>query len=319
MNCNSCGKCTRSCEFLKKYDMDFSDNNRIEQLAFHCMLCNKCTEVCPFGVDGRNLVLEARRDSVMRNQGKLRGYSGLQYEKVNYKFKNYKNAKRSVLFPGCNYPALFPKTTKKMIDLLATYNIGVVFDCCGKPIAELGLGKGEKEIIHKLNERFRKEGIEEIIILCPNCFYFLEGKLEVQITSIYKKMQELEIGQSLEKEELLHIFPPCPDRGKQKLLNDMAFFLPTEYKIIDEIQCCGLGGVATVKEKEFPSIMAKGLNQYKEKKDIKDIYVYCASCAGSFERNRVNNVQHLLNYILSSKEKPDIKKSFINRMRTKFM
>ncbi len=318
MNCNSCGKCTRNCEFLKKYDMDFSDENMIEHLAFHCMLCNKCTEICPFGVDGRELVLEARRNSVERNQGKLQGYNGLQYEKINYKFKNYKKAKRSVLFPGCNYPSLFPKTTKKVIDLMAAYDIGVVFDCCGKPISELGLGKAEKEIIHKLNERLKKEGIDEIIILCPNCFYFLEGKLEIQITSIYKKMQDLGIGKVLEKDEVLYIFPPCPDREKQKLLNDIESFLPKKNKIVNAIQCCGLGGVAAAKEKEFPSIMANALKQYKEKNDIKDIYVYCASCAGSFEKNKVNNVCHLLNEILCSKEKPDTKKSFINRMRIKF-
>ncbi len=298
--------------------MDFRDSEKVKDLSFHCMLCNKCTEICPFGIDGRNDILEGRRKFVQEHQGKLAGYLGIQKEKIDYKFKNYRNAKSSVLFPGCNYPSLYPETMKKLTNLMQEHDIGVVYDCCGKPVGELGLQREEQVVLEELNRRFRVEGIQEIIVLCPNCFYFLEGKLEVQITTIYKKLQEIGGGTPVVPRDDFHIFPPCPDRKKQNILKDMEVFLPEKYTMIGEIQCCGLGGVAPVKEKEFPKIMARGMQAYKENKKIQEAYVYCSSCAGSFERNEVEGIYHILNEILGSKERPDVRLSFLNRVKTKF-
>ena len=61
-------------------------------------------------------------------------------EKKDYIYKNYRNATgKCILFPGCNFPSFYPKTMKKLVKLLKEHGIGVAYDCCGKPIAELGL------------------------------------------------------------------------------------------------------------------------------------------------------------------------------------
>ena len=52
--------------------------------------------------------------------------------------------------------------------------MGVLFDCCGKPVSELGLEEQEGKIIRRLNERLRAADIQEIVMLCPNCYYFLK-------------------------------------------------------------------------------------------------------------------------------------------------
>ncbi|MFI3171936.1 MAG: (Fe-S)-binding protein [Eubacteriales bacterium] len=316
LQCISCGLCTKHCTFLTKYNLDFSDDERLSELAYACMLCGKCTEVCPIGIDGRNRILAMRSEQVGKNSGKLSGYQMLRAEKVNYKFKNYRNGKKkSVLFPGCNYPSLYPQTTDKLIDIMKQYEIGVVFDCCGKPIAELGLEKEKNQILYTLNRKLKSEGIEEIIVVCPNCYYYLKDKLEISVVTIYEKLLELGLGNKirLSKEDVIAIFPPCPDRKNKRWMTHIQQYLEQEIKYIEEIQCCGLGGVAAAEEPEFPEIMSTKLRESTE-----DTYVYCASCAGSFARNKVQGVHHFLNEILGSDEEPDVKHSMLNRMKFKF-
>lgn len=311
--CISCGKCTANCEFLSKYQLDFSMEEKIKKWAYHCMLCGTCSRVCPIGIDGRARILNFRRESVEEKAGKLDGYKVLRGEKVKYKFKNYRRGqKKSVLFLGCNYPSLFPQTTKTLIELMEGHDVGVVFDCCGKPIGELGLEREANSIIERLQEQFVHNHIEELIVVCPNCYYYLKDKIKIPIRTIYEELAFINTEVSTIKEES-QFFIPCPDKDEKKWLNDIQQCMEGEIRVVEDVQCCGLGGVASSKEPEYPSSMATKLDSHN-----KNTYVYCASCAGSFRRNGVKQIYHVLNEILESNEEPDIKRSMINRMKFKF-
>lgn len=62
-------------------------------------------------------------------------------------------------------------------------------------LAELGLEADEKRIIQRINDEFEKRGVEEVIMLCPNCYTFLKPYLKVKVTDIYAKLEELGIGE----------------------------------------------------------------------------------------------------------------------------
>lgn len=317
--CIHCGKCTRNCEFLKKYKLDIGDMKEHEELLYHCFLCGKCTEVCPIGIDGREVILNMRQKQVRENGGKIKekGYDMLLKEKQDYIFANYKNqTKKSVLFPGCNFPSFYPKTTKAIMELFRKEaGIGVVFDCCGKPVAELGLEEKEEEIIDRMNRKMESAGIDELILLCPNCYHFLKPRLCIKVTSIYEKLHELGIGQKLE--EKLYIFPPCPDREGKEILRDIQLFLTEETEIIESAQCCGLGGCAGGKEPELAANMVQNVVRKAEVSGHK-IHTYCASCSGNFARKGYPDTEHILLKILGISEKPDTKKYMINRAKTKY-
>ena len=51
--CIHCGACTGNCDFLRKYQMDIGNEEKVKELAYHCFLCGKCGSVCPAGIDGR--------------------------------------------------------------------------------------------------------------------------------------------------------------------------------------------------------------------------------------------------------------------------
>ncbi len=315
--CISCKKCTQKCIFLTKYELDFSQVDTLNSLAYHCMLCGECTRVCPIQIDGRARLLEMRTTKVQENDGNLSGYTLLRLEKNNYKFKNYRNGKKkSILFAGCNYPSFFPKTLDKIMSLVQAQGMGVVFDCCGKPIGELGLQKESEQIISQLNYRLKENGIEEMVVLCPNCFDYLAGKVAVPIVSIYEKLAEFGMGAKINgKGGGLHLFLPCPDRKNREFLKTILPFLPEGICEIQEIQCCGLGGIAASREPQFAKELAQKMNDYKEKKSCNEIYVYCASCAGSFTRHHISGVHHVLSDILQTQEQADVRHSLYNRIR----
>ena len=190
-DCIHCGLCRKHCSFLEKYKLDIGQIEEREDLIYHCFLCGKCTEVCPQNIDGREIILRMRQKQVKENQGKVKekGYAMLIKEKKDYLFRNYQNATvKSVLFTGCNFPSFYPATTKYLIEKLQKEKgIGVVFDCCGKPIAELGLKEQEERIIAEIEQKLCREGVEEVIMLCPNCYFFLKSRLKVKVVSIYEK------------------------------------------------------------------------------------------------------------------------------------
>lgn len=314
--CIHCHACRQHCLFLKKYNLDIGDEEKLKELSYHCFLCGKCSQVCPKGIDGREIILGMRKDQVRSNRGKLpeKGYGMLVREKQNYLFQNYRNgAKKSVLFPGCNFPAFYPETTRYLMELFREKTgAGTVFDCCGKPIAELGMEQQEEQIIERMGRKLRENGVEEVITLCPNCYVYLKPRLSVKVVSIYEKLRELGIGKMIEGR--LTIFPPCPDREDKELLGTIGAFLTEEPDIISHVQCCGLGGCAGKREKELAEQMAGSLGQ--EKKE--PIYTYCASCSGNFVRKGYKDTKHILLEILERNERPDKGRSVVNRIKTKY-
>lgn len=137
-DCIHCNKCVKKCDFLTKYNMDLHEFSKRDDLAYNCFLCNDCKIVCPKDIDGSKISLALRNSWKDKNYIEKK-YKALLFEKKNYIFKNYKHSNtKSILFPGCNFSSFYPNAVKKIADIFRKeYNIGIAFDCCGKPIAEL--------------------------------------------------------------------------------------------------------------------------------------------------------------------------------------
>lgn len=312
--CISCGKCTQECAFLTKYHLDFSNPKRLQKLQYHCFLCGKCTEVCPVGVDGRSYMLNLRKMTAEEKDGKVPGYKMLQWEKKDYRYRNYTHGNaKSVLFPGCNYPSFYPETMRRLMEIMEQHGIGTIFDCCGKPIEEIG---AQNDIAGKLNDRLKERGVEEVIFICPNCMDYLKGKLEAHMVTIYDKLEEFGMGKKLETQSM-KIFPPCPDRQEKEWIKSMRPYLAGEMSFVQNVQCCGLGGCAGGKESELTRKFIEKTKAEMAESGEKDLYVYCASCAGNFTKGQVGDVHHILNEILKSQETADTGHSMINRRKSR--
>lgn len=318
-DCIHCNKCVKKCDFLTKYNMDLHEFSKRDDLAYNCFLCNDCKIVCPKDIDGSKISLALRNSWKDKNYIEKK-YKALLFEKKNYIFKNYKHSNtKSILFPGCNFSSFYPNAVKKIADIFRKeYNIGIAFDCCGKPIAELEIKDYEENIIKEIEKSMELSKVEEIIILCPNCYYFLKPRISIKIVTIYEKIFELGIKISnVDFPKEINLFLPCPDK-ESKFIKESILKLIPQYKDnikeINDINCCGLGGCAIVNERE----LAKEFVEKLKSKNLENLYVYCATCAGNFNRNKINNVRHLLLDFLNIKENISDKTSLLNRAKFKF-
>lgn len=318
-DCIHCNKCVKKCPFLTKYNMDLQEFSNRENLAYNCFLCKDCKIVCPKDIDGAKISLALRSNYKDKNNIEKK-YKALLFEKKNYIFKNYKHSNtKSILFPGCNFSSFYPNATKKIANLFEKeYNIGIVFDCCGKPVAELGIKEYEDNIIKNIEKNMELYGIEEIITLCPNCYYFLKPRISVKIVTIYEKIFELGIKVSnMDLPEEINLFLPCPDKESKHIKESILKLIPSfkdSIKEIKDINCCGLGGCAIVNEREI----AKEFVDKLKSKNLENLYVYCATCAGNFNRNKISNIHHLLLDLLNIEENISNKTSLLNRAKFKY-
>ncbi|MDO4264933.1 MAG: (Fe-S)-binding protein [Eubacteriales bacterium] len=309
--CIGCGKCTKSCSFLEKYDMDLRDFSEKPELSYGCFLCGRCTEVCPVSIDGKEIALRMRTAQCEENGGTLteRGFQGLLWEKDPYRFANYRRGRSaSVLWTGCNFTGFFQKTEKQLIKRLSGYGIGVIYDCCGKPVEELGLIQDAERNLTEIGKKLLDAGVRELIMVCPNCYYYMRGRLpaEIRLTTIYRKLDELGIGDritlSCDGNESMEfpLYRPCPDRTEELFLSDLAPFLPKEAELetFSGLQCCGLGGCAAAKEPE----LAEGMSGKALSLGGGKLYTYCASCISQFRRKGIEGAQHVLPLILGIEE-----------------
>ena len=101
--------------------------------------------------------MDMRRASVASDEGARvnKEYKRTISEKKEYSYRNYRHVtEKSVLFPGCNFPSVYPKTTKVLVELFEKEaGIGVVYDCCGKPIADIGMEDEEERIMQGIQKR----------------------------------------------------------------------------------------------------------------------------------------------------------------------
>ncbi|MDO5145389.1 MAG: (Fe-S)-binding protein [Eubacteriales bacterium] len=322
--CIHCHQCQECCEFLKKYQLDIGDREALESLAYHCFLCGKCELVCPVHIDGRQEVLDIRKGKVREKKVSLRreGYQRILHEKSDYIYRNYRHQKgRWALFPGCNFPSFYPKTMKILSEKMEKMGVGTVHDCCGKPIAELGMEEAEQKLIKKMKTQMESSGITKMITVCPNCYYYLKEHLDTEVVSIYELLEEpqwresiiAEQNKKVEKEARVYI--PCPDWKGRHWYRMVQKYLPDRHQIIEDIQCCGLGGCAAVCEKDLAKNLAKKIKEYQEE----PVYTYCASCAGNFSKVGQVQIKHVLVELLGTKERPKILTSFLHRKRTKYI
>ncbi|MBQ6439461.1 MAG: (Fe-S)-binding protein [Mogibacterium sp.] len=313
-SCIHCHKCRKSCAFLSKYMIDICDTEKLKELAYHCFLCGKCTAVCPVGIDGRQLIMEFRRERSLTDERASieKKNRSLIREKKDYIYRNWKHVTAgTVFFPGCNFPSMYPKTNAALAKLFEKYGIGTVYECCGKPIGELGFADDEEKIISGIRKRMKNAGVTEIVTACPNCMAFFGDRLGIRVRSVYDKLNEIGEGNILTGD--MEFYLPCPDRSDHKWIEEIKKFIDGTVTVNDSAECCGLGGSAIRLEKEIADGFVEKLRESTER----NLFTYCASCVGRFRRSGLRTSDHVLPLIMGIDEQPDIMKSYINRVFTK--
>lgn len=247
------------------------------------------------------------------------GMKLMLWEKDNYKFKNYRHTHfKSVIMPGCNFSSFFPNCTKELMRIADDNNMGYLYECCGKHMSEIGLNDRGVACSVRIGHNLEKNGVEELVCCCPNCYHYMKDKINIPIVSIYAKLRELGIGNKIVSEQI-PIFYPCPEKASNfEILEDLKFYLDGE--IIDpltkKIPCCH---VNQKRAAEKPELQGKLMENVVKTWD-RDFYTYCATCICYFGRGGVSGARHVLPEILGIDEPfPGGCKPWLNRAKLKFI
>lgn len=288
--CIKCDACKKNCDFLAKYDMNLLDFCSREDLRYSCFLCDRCKKVCPKDLSGRDIALEMRRENP-------KGTFATEFMKNNYKLKNNsKKPSKTLLFLGCNYPGFLPETCEKMIQICEERGVDFSVDCCKKPVEEMGANPKMKYI----DKLFRDKGVERLICCCPNCYHFLKNRYDdIEIIDPYEYLIEIGVGEEITEEA--NVFFPCSERFDTPIFDNIKKFADnTKTATFRKINCCGMGGGAVKHEGD----LVKASHEEVVEIDADNMYTYCSTCAGVFEKSGVKNVKNFLSEIIGVHEKP---------------
>ena len=169
-----------------------NNERRIEEISDKCLLCGKCTAVCPVGVEGDRIRIAQRS---IRPYNLTPDYSNIDENSAILAVNNFVSTKNNIVsntnnervlyFAGC-MTALTPGIRKSMESVLR--KAGVSFEmmdkdggiCCGRPMLMAGRKAPAKEMIRKNTNIIKASGATTLLLSCPICLKVFKEESGVQ-------------------------------------------------------------------------------------------------------------------------------------------
>jgi fumarate reductase (CoM/CoB) subunit B len=361
--CNECGVCVEECLFLRKYALTplqavldeearmrgalGSAGERTAETPFACLLCGLCDSVCPIQLRPSEMFGDLRTRSVQGSRaiaGCRPFFSDRKYNLYSiYRSANsidysdsYRPKTKTILFPGCSLGTFFPKLTRALYDNLAKTepDLGLIMDCCQKPLKDLGLEERYEKASAKLEAVLDDMGVEKIVTACPSCLRVLRERFKGrQVVSCYSMITPTadEAGiasfgkEAVEAAETdpraggkvrITVHDSCSDR-EYGVVGPQVRRLLSETKSVEMVEmahngrnslCCGAGGLISAVDPKLSSDFNRQRIGEAESSGAEVMVTYCATCVNAF-RSGGNpskvETRHVLELLLGVKEDHD--------------
>ncbi len=205
--CSSCGVCVSVCQM--SYAAGINDiqsayfikglrNDRdISAITANCLMCGRCEEVCPVGIElGPMRLIERRqgeradrrlslpeRYSVMRKRSVTEKVPTQSY---GYLVREEPEKAEVLFFAGC-MTHLTPSVIAAMKKIMESAGVKYRFMdekggvCCGRPLMLAGRDREARELINHNSDIIWKSGAKILVTSCPICYkifresYYLEA------------------------------------------------------------------------------------------------------------------------------------------------
>lgn len=320
LSCSRCGICIDTCQIMssarvnhiqavyfirgvreKKYD---------ENKTFNCLMCGRCSNICPVGIDVNKYRLSQRIEANMQ----------IDLPADKFKINPLEKAKVGY-FAGC-MTHLTPSVKEAMIQILNQSGSNWIFldeksgICCGRPAKLAGLTSKAISLQNALKELIASAEIQQLVTSCPIC---LKTFREDYKLSIPVDHHSVFINQLIKDKKLIYsrldlnavYHDPCEmGRGlgiydEPRELLDKVIQLRNHQYEKDNALCCG-GSLAgfrlTNQEKE---LITKDALEKMNVADMNILATSCPMCKKTFARyagNKVSDIAEIVAMAMKTKE-----------------
>ncbi len=196
-SCSSCGICIDACQLnfsagitdiQSAYLLKGIRNNLdVSEIANNCLMCGRCDQKCPVGIELSPIRMLARRGEIKLNENK--SILGHYFPEPHYIDTNSQDAKPVfdwlpenktknadvLFFAGC-MTHLTPSIKLSMTRILNASGVNWSFIdeqggvCCGRPLMLAGQDKEARELISYNSQIIWKSGAHTLVTSCPICY-----------------------------------------------------------------------------------------------------------------------------------------------------
>ncbi len=346
-SCSSCGMCIDACQLntdagITKiqgaYLMKAIRNNlNIAEIASNCMMCGRCDQVCPVGIELSPVRMIQRRlgEGELPFKNSYKGYfrtrNSIAAEKAaeapSYDFlPEMKDEKVDVVyFAGC-MTHLTPAIKNSMVKILEASGLNYRFIdeeggvCCGRPLMLAGQDREARELINYNSELIWKSGAQTLVTSCPICYkvfresYYLDVRILHHTQFIKNLIDEGEIKLNFLRKRVVYHTPCDLGRGSgvynepKEVLKYISRLEKSGYEDSKSL-CCG-GSLANLKigSQQRRMIAARTVGELtRSKPDI--LATACPLCKKTFSPATDTRVEDIAEIVAEALIQPAVKRS----------
>jgi Fe-S oxidoreductase len=283
-SCSSCGICIDKCQLNSSAGLTnvqsaylmkaIRNNDNMFNIAHNCLMCGRCDQACPVGIELMPIRMIQRREGDGENdlrsiwKGFLRNRQNpapvKTPEQPSYSYLPERKFKKAdvLYFAGC-MTHLTPgiKNSMQKIFRAAGENYYFIDEeggaCCGRPLMMAGLDREARELINFNSEIIWKSGAHTLVTSCPICYkvfnesYHLGVEVLHHSQYIKRLINEGTLRLNYSHRKVVYHNPCELGRGSGiydeplEVLAHVADLQRTEYDGEDSL-CCG-GSLANLK------------------------------------------------------------------------
>lgn len=322
-SCSRCGICIDTCQ-LNVADIhqvqppylirDIRSKCETPEMLFNCLMCGRCEQACPVGVNITGLRSNYRNISMPQF---VSNYNYLKNQPVKYS--------KVIYFAGC-MTHLTPAIKKSMISIFKEAEIDYWFmdedksACCGRPLMQTGQVDAAKKLMAENRRSILASGATTMVTSCPICYKIFKEQYDlpgIRVVHHTQFIQELiEQGRlTLQKQAYSVVYhDPCElGRGggiyeqPRQVISKIGNLIKIDQER-EKALCCG-GSISNLKigTPEKRKISKDAINTYASYKPDY-LVTSCPLCKKTFAENGRLPVVDIAEMVASSIIKKSVKK-----------
>ena len=351
-SCSSCGICIDACQLnfsagitniQSAYLMKaIRNNDDVSEIADNCLMCGRCDQKCPVGLELTPIRMIQRRGGEAENDIRniYKGYfrsrqaiiPGKPNGSSNYNFLHENEPEKAdvLFFAGC-MTHLTPAIKNSMIKILDASGVKYSFIdeqggvCCGRPLMLAGQDKEARELINYNSQMIWKSGAHTLVTSCPICYkvfresYYLDVEVLHHTQFIKRLIDEGSLKMNFLRKKVVYHSPCELGRGSgvynepKEVLSHVSRLEKSKFEDENSL-CCG-GSLANMKissgnKKKIAFDAALELT--KGKPDI--LVTACPLCKKTFSAVTETKVADISEIVAEAIIQQSVKKNINNRV-----